>query len=88
MSLIKSHVQTTVGTLEGRAYDVYLCESGGNYCNGLIVKHDVFDQKNTYITPCHTTTTLHINYVTSVTTDDLLKSIFTTHEWCAFVKLT
>lgn len=52
--------------------------------NGLIAKHDVFDQKVTFVTPAHSAVTLHVNYINNVSGDDLLKTIFSTFEWCAY----
>lgn len=84
MLLTHQHsIQETEG-VEARIYHTWFCKSGGNWCNGLIIKHDYYDSKLTYITPAHTCTTLHTNFVTSVEPDDLLKAIFTTFEWCAF----
>lgn len=82
---IYSHTKLKDDITDGRTYDVYLCVEGGQWCNGMLVKHDVFDQKITYTTPAHTTTTLHRNYVESVSHEDLLKTIFSTFEYLAHV---
>ncbi|ABY62973.1 hypothetical protein ST201phi2-1p142 [Pseudomonas phage 201phi2-1] len=84
MTLIRSHVATGTSDFEGRTYDVFICEYRSQWCNGLIAKHDVFDQKVTFVTPGHTNTTLHLNFINSVSKDDLLKAVFTTYEWCAY----
>lgn len=85
MLLIQAHAHEGSPGVEKRTYVVYFCESGGQWCNGLIAKHDVFDQKVTFVTPAHSAVTLHINYINSVFGDDLLKTIFSTFEWCAYM---
>jgi hypothetical protein len=72
--------------VERRHHITYLCSEGGNVCNGLLVKHDIYDSNLTYITPAHSLKTLHINYVNGVSTCDLLRTIFTVFEWEAYVK--
>lgn len=84
MLLIQAHVAMAKPEFEARSYDVYMCTSGAQWCNGLIAKHDVFDQKVTFVTPAHSAVTLHLNYINSVFGDDLLKTIFSTFEWCAY----
>ena len=84
MLIIQAHAVKDSPGFEKRTYVVYFCESGGQWCNGLIAKHDLFDEKITFITPAHTSTTLHLNYVNDVSDEDLLKTIFTTFEWCNY----
>lgn len=83
MPLLVDHEVETYQSarFDGRQYKVYLCRMGGQFCSGLIIKHDIYDDKLTFITPCHTTTTLHSNYIKSVSEDDLIRSIFTVFEW-------
>lgn len=83
MNLMYTHSVFGIPEVDERTYHISVCLAGSQYCNGLVTKHDLNDQKITFITPCHTTTTLHINFINSVSSDDLLKAIFTTYEWCA-----
>lgn len=84
MLTIHAHAAEDSPGFEKRTYVVYFCESGGQWCNGLIAKRDLFDEKVTFITPAHTATTLHVNYIESVSHEDLLKTIFSTFEWCNY----
>lgn len=85
MVLLADHNEPTRENIEARRYHVLMCKLGGQYCNGLVIKHDVYENKKTFITPCHTTTTLHSNYIQAISEDDLLRSIFTVFEWEAYL---
>ena len=84
MFLAHTHAIGRGPNIEARTYKVYICQLGGHHCNGLIAKYDVLDQKVNFVTPGHTTTTLHVNYIKSLRDDNLLKAIFSAFEWCDY----
>lgn len=85
LTMFTDHVVPSSEGIEARHYKVLMCKLGGQYCNGLVIKHDVYENKKTFITPCHTTTTLHSSYIQAIHEDDLLRSIFTVFEWEAYL---